>query len=329
MRTSTYTSSAGGKIGAIVGGLLITAVASFLIPRIVLSSVIGIHSTRVLLVAFVVVIVIGIVASVVYAFVLGPVTIRTTPTQVELVRGGRLRHTWQRADTFFASSIIRQTTNGIPSGTTRTLLVTGAGQRITVLCRWFSRKTFNALIADLVPQVPEPAMPAPAAQSPITISTGTFVIDHAPVRRSRTVALVILAVALLGAAAMIGVGLGQEYFDVTIVIVAFALVMVMLIATALLLRGTRIPRQLTVSSSALTVDDRVYPLGQLTSIAATPALYENVGGRAVTMVDTTGRRTVIKLGNFGNRSFPDYDRFLEALRGATAHRPGLFTLDVA
>ena len=328
MPTSTYSSSIAGRIWSFVGGLVLTALAAIFIPRFLLSSMIGIHTTSILLASFVLIAIAGTAIAGVLAFWTGPLTIRTTPTHVELVRGGRVRETWARADTHFASFIIRQSTNGIPSGVIRKLLVTGNGQRLELVCRWFSKKTFNALIADVAPQVPEAHAPA-AAAAPITVSTGTFALDHSPVRRTRTVALIIIAVALISAAVLIGIGFDQEYFDVTIVIVAFALVMVILIALGLMLRGARLPRQLTVSSSALTVDDRVFALGQLTAISATPATYENVSGRAVTVVDTTGRRTVIRLGNFGNRSFPDYDRFLEALRGATAHRPGLFTLDVA
>jgi len=325
--TSTYSSSLAGRVWSFIGGLLLTAIASIAIPRIVLSSMIGIHTTSVLLVAFVVIVIAGIAIAGVFAFWLGPITIRTTPTHVELLRGSRVRETWARADTHFASFIIRQSTNGIPSGVTRKLLVTGAGQRVELVCRWFSKKTFNALIADVAPQVPEAHAPV-AAPAPITVSTGTFTLDHSPVRRSRTVATVILVVGLLSAAAVVAIGVGQEYFDVLIVTAGFALIMVVAIAALFILRGMRLPRQLTVSPSMLTVDDRSFAIGQLTGISATPALYENAGGRAVTLVDTTGRRTVIRLGNFGNRTFPDYDRFLEALRGATAHRPGLFTLDV-
>ena len=307
---------------------MLTALAAIFIPRFVLASMIGIHTTSVLLAAFVVIIIAGVAIAGVFAFWLGPITIRTTPTHVEQLRGSMVRRSWARAETHFASSVIRQSTNGIPSGVTRKLLVTGGGQRVELVCRWFSRKTFNALIADVAPQVPAPSAPV-AVAAPITVSSGTFTLDHSPVRRSRTAALLVLAVGLISAASIVVVGLDQEYFDVLIVTAGFALLMVVAIAALFIVRGMRVPRQLTVSPSTLTVDDRVFHLGQLTGISATPAIYENVGGRAVTLVDTTGRRTVIRLGNFGNRTFPDYDRFLEALRGATAHRPGLFTLDVA
>ena len=327
MQTSTYSSSIAGRLWSFIGGLVLTALAAIFIPRFVLSSMIGIHTTSVLLVACAAISVIGVAIAGVFSFWLGPITVRTTPTQVELVRGGRVRQTWQRADTHFASFIIRQSTNGIPTGVTRKLLVTGRGQRLEIVCRWFSKKTFNALIADVAPQVPEPSAPV-ATAAPITVSAGTFALDHSPVRRSRTVALVILAVGLLAAAAIVAVGFEQEYFDVLIVTAGFALLMVVAIAALFILRGMRVPRQLTVSPSMLTVDDRSFAIGQLTSISATPPLYENAGGRAVTLVDTTGQRTVIRLGTFGNRTFPDYDRFVEALRGATAHRPGMFTLDV-
>ena len=322
----TYGPSLSGRVGALIGGLLLTVVLSIAIPKLLIEGILEIRTQSVLVGCLALVLVAGTVLTIVRVFVTGPVTVRTTPTQVSLHRAGRQRETWDRATTAFASFVIRESTNGIPTGATRKLIATTAGERVETALPWFSAKTFNALIADVAPLVPA----APSSSTPVpTSSTGTFALNHSAAQRSRAVLLVILAIALLAAAAFVVLGVTEMQGDMILLIVGSALVLVVLCAGAILLRGTRVPRQVTVSQSALTFDDRVFPLGQLSGIIATPAGYQNARGRRVTLLDTTGRRTVIGLGAAGTRVFPDYEQYLEAVRGATTHRPGMFTLDVA
>ena len=321
----TYGPSIGGRVGALIGGLFLTVILSVAIPKLLIEGVLEIRTQSILVGCLALILVAGTVLTIVRVFVTGPVTVRTTPTQVSLHRAGRQRETWERANTSFASFVIRESTNGIPTGATRKLIATTAGERVETALPWFSAKTFNALIADVAPLVP--ASPTSFTPTP-TVSSGSFTLNHSAAGRTRIVVLVILGIGLAAAAAFVAIGVTEMSLDMTLLIVGSGLVLIVVIAGAVLLRGSRVPRQVTVSQSALTFDDRVFPLGQLVGIVATPAGYENARGRRVTLVGTTGRRTVIGLGA-GKRVFPEYEHYLEAIRGATTHRPGMFTLDVA
>lgn len=322
----TYSPSIAGRVWSLLGGLLLTVILSVAVPKLAIEGMLEIRTQSILVGALALILIAGTVLSIVRVFVTGPVSVRTSPTHVTLVRAGRERESWARADTEFSSFVIRESTNGIPTGVTRKLIAVTAGERVETALRWFPAKTFNALIADVAPLVPVTTGPSVAAPTPV-VSSGTFTLDHSALRRTRTVALVILAAGLLAAAAFIAVGIDD--LEVVIFISIAGLLMVAIIVGALLVRARRIPRQVTVSPSSLTFDDRVFPLGQLSAIVATPATYENPRGRVITLVSTAGTRTRIGLGNIGGKTFPDYDRYLEAIRGATTHRPGMFTLDVA
>ena len=331
MVQQSYAPSVPARVVSLILGVAVSLAAAVLIPRLVIGGYFRYHVVGVLLAAFAAILLIGIAITVVRVFVLVPVFITTTPTHVSLRRGLRADETWARSETGFISFVVRQSTNGIQSGTTRTLIVQRAGERVEVPLTWYSAATFNALIADVAPQVPAAeAVPGAAVAAPAAAATsGTFTLDHTLARRSRTTAIVIMLIGVV-VGVVIGALISDDGSDPEIGLflgVTFAVPFIA-IGVAFLLRERRLPRQLTVSPSTLTVDDRAFSIGQLSRIEATPASYENARGRRVTLTDTAGQRTVIGLGR-ASRAFPDYDRFLEALRGATAHRPGLFTLDVA
>lgn len=323
--SSSYAPSLPARILSLVGGLFLTVVAAILIPRLVIGGYFRYHVVWVLFAVFIAILVIGAAITVARVFVTGPVFITTTPTHVELRRGLRTRESWARGETRFSSFVVRQTTNGIQSGTTRKLIVDRTGERVEIPLTWYRAETFNALIADVAPQVP--ASPTPEVAAP-SLSSGTFALDQSLVRRSRTTASVIIAIGAIVGVVLYALLLTEGDAELALFLsIAFAVPFVA-IGVAFLLRDRSVPREVTVSPSALGFDDRVFSIAQLSGIAATPASYENPRGRAVTLTDTTGQRTVIRLGR-ANRAFPDYARYLEALRGATAHRPGLLTLDVA
>ena len=319
----TYSASVGRRVLALLLGLVLTVILSVALPKLLIEGVLEIRTQSVLVGSLALILVGGAVLTIVHVFITGPVTVRTTPTHVSVHRGGRQRENWARDSTHFSSFIIRESTNGIPTGVTRKLIAVTSAERVETVLRWFNAKTYNALIADVAPLVA--ATPTPSSPSP-TISSGTFTLNHSAQQRVRVVVLVLLVVGLMAAAAFLVLG---SSVDIFLVIIGGALVILVVVVGAVLLRGMRVPRQVTVSPSTLTFDDRVFHLGQLTGIVATPAGYENARGRSVTLVESTGKRTRIALGASGKRTFPDYDGYLEAIRGATAHRPGMFTLDVA
>jgi len=323
----TYSSSVARRVIALVLGLLLTAVLAVIAPY-ALREFGGVTrlDRELLLGSVIVVAAIGVVLTVRHVFFTGPVTIRTTPTDVEVVRAGKVREHWARADALFSSFVVRQSTNGIRTGSVRRLVVVTATERVEIVCTWFSAETFNALIADVAPLVPatDPAA-RPVAQS---VAPTTFTIHRSPRRLAIRlgaigVALVVLAVVMGFLIAEIDASLPAVPLVVLSAIVLFAII------AAPLVRAERvIPRQLTVSQSTLQFDDRVFPVAQLSAIRATPPGY--VGERrSIVMTDTTGRTTVIPLGRGSDKAFPDYDVFVDAVRRATAHRPGILTLAVA
>ena len=87
------------------------------------------------------------------------------------------------------------------------------------------------------------------------------------------------------------------------------------------------PHEIEVSPLSLQIDDALYPMGDLVSIVATPANYSGVHNLVVR--DHTGRVRKFRFGAATRKTFPEYGRFLQILAAATAHRPGLFTLNVA
>ena len=323
----TYSSSVARRVVALVLGLLVTAVLAVIAPY-VLREFGGINrlDRELLLGSVIVVAAIGVILTVRHVFFSGPVTIRTTPTEVEVVRAGKVREHWARADALFSSFVVRQSTNGIRTGSVRKLVVVTATERVEIVCTWFSAQTFNALIADVAPLVPvTDHATRPVAHS---VAPTTFTIHRSRTRLA--VRLGAIGVALIVLAVVTGFLIAEIDASLPAVpLVALSAIVLFAVIAAPLVRAERvIPRQLTVSQSTLQFDDRVFPVGQLSAIRATPPGY--VGERrSIVVTDTTGRTTVIPLGRGNDKSFPDYGDFVEAVRQATAHRPGILTLAVA
>lgn len=323
----TYTSSVGGRVRALIAGILITAVAAIAAPFVLHEMGVSRIHSEVLGGAALAVALIGLAWTFVHVFVTGPVTITTTPTHVQLTRGRRVRENWSRAETGFSSFVVRQSTNGVPSGSVRKLIATTAREQVEVVLPWFSASTYNALIADVAPLVPSTGTPeAPAVVR--SAANRTFAIRRSSTRL--TVRLVAIAVAI-GVIAVV-IGFLIEEIDASLPALPIAVlggILVFAVIAAPLLRAERgIPRSIAVSQSTLQFDDRVFSIGQLSAIQATPPGYDNQR-RSIILTETTGRRTVIALGHANDKSFPDYAEFVEAVRQATAHRPGVLTLAVA
>lgn len=323
----TYSSSVAGRVRAFIGGLVLTAIAAIAAPFLLREFGVSRLERELLGGTVIAVAVIGILITVVLVFVTGPVRITTSPTHVEVYRGRRMRERWARAETSFSSFVVRESTNGIRTGNVRKLLAISASERVEVLCRWFNAETFNALIADVAPLVPlvPPTGERPAASA---FSPASFTIDPKKSRLALRLALILLAIVVLAVVVGFLIAEIDSSLPAVPIVVLSAVLLGLIVATPLLRQERLVPRALSVSQSTLQFDDRVFPIGQLSAIRATPPGYNDVR-RVLVLTETTGRTTRIPLGNATNGSFPAYGEFLESLRSATAHRPGLLTLAVA
>ena len=323
----TYSSSVSGRVRAIIGGLVITLVLAVAAPFLLHEAGVSrVHSDLLAAVAIAVA-VIGAAWTLVHALVTGPVTVRTSPTHVEVTRGRKVRENWARADTAFSSFIVRQSTNGIQTGTTRKLIAHTATEQVEVVLPWFGAETYNALIADVAPLV-DPAQPPAAVTAQRAATGGTFAIDRSSKKLTARLVAIGIAIAVL-AAVTVSIAWELDGSAPTIAITLIGAVLVFAaIAIPLLRQERRIPRALAVSQSSLQFDDRVFPVGQLSAIRATPPGYTDQR-RTIDLTDTTGKRTRIPLGHANDKSFAAYGEYLEAIRLSTAHRPGIFTLAVA
>lgn len=325
----TYSPSVGGRARALIAGILLTAVLAVAAPFILHEMGVSRVQSELLGAAAIAVAVIGLGWTLVHVFITGPVTVTTTLTHVQLTRRRRVAENWSRADTAFSSFVIRQSTNGVPTGSVRKLIAHTAREQVEVVLPWFSAETYNALIADVAPLVPAPgaagAVAAPAAAPRVS---STFAIQRSSTRFAVRIVAIGVAIAVLG----IVLGFLMEEIDASLpavpIAAAGAVVVFAIIATPLIRAERGIPRAITVTQSTLQFDDRVFSVAQLSAIRATPPGYDSQR-RSLKLTETSGQTTTIALGHANDKSFPDYAEFIEALRQATAHRPGALTLAVA
>ena len=321
----TYSSSVGGRVRAFIVGILITVVLAIAAPFLLHEAGVSRVQSELLGASAIAVAVIGLLWTLVHVFVTGPVSITTSPTHVQLTRGRRVRENWARAETGFSSFVIRQSTNGVKTGSVRKLIAHTAREQVEVVLPWFSAETYNALIADVAPLVPTGPGAPPVAR---VVPTTSFAIQRSSTRL--TVRLVAIAVALAVLAVVIGFIVLEVDASVPAIPLAAAgaLLLFAVIAVPIVRAERAIPRAITVGQSTLQFDDRVFSVAQLSAVRATPAGYTDQR-RSIALTETTGRTTVLPLGHANDKSFPDYAELVEAIRQATAHRPGLFTLAVA
>jgi len=327
--TRSYASSLGSRVGALLGGLIVVPLVAIGVP-LLLREVLRIRDSKVLIAVCISILVIGALWVIVHVFVTGPVRIETDPATVRLRRGLRHTNEWPRATTVFSSLVVRNSTNGIPTGANRTMIATTALERTEVPCTWFSAATFNDLMADLAP-VSEGLEPVDAPGS-----TRDFVLDPAATRL-RGMPRVIVTVLLAGFFVVLAI---SAYFvtltpvdgEALIFIAAIGLMAVLVVAIVFITgrrRASRIPRRIVVTGSTIQVDDRAMNFGQLASIVLTPPAYSGKL-RKMTLVETAGQRTTYALGaaNPGRTPvFADYEEFV-ALVGRNA-APGSVRFDLS
>lgn len=182
-----YASGIAGRLSALVAGIVAVPLVAIGFPLVVLDGMLDIHSSKILIPVCVGIAVVGGLWVLVHAFVTGPVRIETDDATVRVRKGLRVAHEWRRDGTTFRSVVVRQRTNGLPSGSTRTIVAATAGpvgiEQVEVVCRWFTAATFTAAMADLAPVKQRLAEPVTGAAR-----SRVFTIPPGAGRRAGTVA---------------------------------------------------------------------------------------------------------------------------------------------
>ena len=315
--TRVYASGLGGRIGAFVVGLIAVPLVAVGFPLVVLNNWLDIRDSKILIPVCVGILVVGWVWLLVHIFVTGPIKVETDAASVRLRRGLRVTNEWSRSSTVFSSLVVRNSTNGIPSGSTRTFIAVTPTERVEVPARWFSATTFNDLMADVAPvsAVPDPDAPA--------VTTRDFALDPRATRL-RPVPRVIVTVLIVGfvfALAIAAYFIATEpsadvealYFIAAIAL--FTVIVVAIVYASGRRRASKIPSRITVTGSTIQVDGRAAYFGQLQRIELTPPGYSG-NLRSMTLVEKTGQRSTYALGAGSTARasvFPQYGEFVDLL----------------
>jgi len=313
-----YSSGIAGRLAALIGGVIAVPLAAVAIPLIGLREMFNIRNSELLIAVCVGILVIGGLWVLLHVFVTGPIRFETDAQSVRLRRGLRVTNEWQRATTDFASLVTRQSTNGIPSGSVRTIYATTAHERVAVPARWFGTARFNDLMADLAP------LSAEAPSMTLGERSHTFELDPSASRLQgtrRSIVIVVLAGFLISLGVVAFFLVTDPFADpvalVFVAAVGILVALVVLIVVAVSRRRTaRIPRSISVTTSTLQVGDQVLYYTQLASIELTPPSYSG-RARRLTVVEKQGARTSYLLGPgasaVGVPVFEDYAEFVEML----------------
>lgn len=314
-------------LGAILLAAALSAATLFLLPRFLPRTMnISTRGTIVLVVA------IALTAAVfVGAFWFRNIRVVVRPDSVEIGRAGN-REAFPRATTAFRSKVTEHRTNGLPSGTTRALVVYSGDREITIELPGFTRATFSELMAELNPIAPPPiADPVEAARARAHLPT-TFTIDATGERRLAA-RLTIGAVAFFAVALGFGLlaavpGFLESEASALVLIVPMAAVAAIGFTIGALQRrrvARGIPERVTVSPHGIRLDDADQPYAQLTRIWVTPPAYPV---RRIRFERAGGARSTHLLSSSRVAITPDYADLLQAVRAQTAHLPGLLSLDL-
>lgn len=314
-------------VGAIVLSAALSAAALFILPHF-LPRLMDL-STRgtIVLVA-----VVALTAAVwVGAFWFRNIRVVVGPEVVEIGRPGN-RETYSRAMTAFRSKITEHRTNGLPSGTTRALILHTAGREITIELPGFTRTTFNELMAVLNPIAPPPVTdPVEAARARAHLPS-SFTVDSSGERglasRLTIAAIALLIVAVLGGVLAATPGFLDGELSALVLLVPFTGVAGIGVAIGAVQRRRvlkAIPAHISVSRHGIRFDEAEVPFAQLTRIWLTPTGYPV---RRIRFERAAGRSTTHVLGSSRVQMSPDYSDFLLAVRAETAHLPGLLQLDL-
>ncbi|MBQ1442415.1 MAG: hypothetical protein IIZ13_01030 [Renibacterium sp.] len=246
------------------------------------------------------------------------------------------------------SHVLKRTTNGVPSSTTRTLIVEAGGLEQRFTCPRFSRETFSAMISQL--QALAAPQPAPVGNG---LPTGTQRSgqNQAPVQsqgfqlnrealslRSRRLLIVIgiLIAAVLGYVAFLQFSSGPEDVFIGLVLAGSLAGMVLVFCFIALAAVARVknqtPDRVGVDHGGIYLDQEYFPFAGLRRIQATPPDYGISQHNRLELLAADGRKHSVLLGLNSDRGkrpvFPEYPQFVALLQRAAAPWPGLLVMDL-
>ncbi|WP_426622429.1 hypothetical protein [Microbacterium sp. As-52] len=314
-------------VGAIMLSVVLSAATLFLLPRF-LPATMKISTRGVVVLVVAIALTIAVFAG---FFWFRNIRIVVRPQEVEIGKAGS-RETFARATTAFRAKITEHRTNGLPSGTTRALIVHSGDREITIELPGYSRPMFNELMATLNP-IAQPVFDDPVAAARAGAQLPTqFAIDGGGERRLAT-RITIAAVGLLVIAIAVGLlvavpGFVESELSALILLAPFAALAAIGFGIGAVQRRRlvrSIPAHVSVDGQGIRIDGVDTPYSQLTRIWLTPPAYpvkrlrlERAGGKATTHLLASSLVGIT----------PDYGDLLLAVRARTAHLPGLLSLDL-
>ncbi|NYE93981.1 hypothetical protein FHU41_000202 [Psychromicrobium silvestre] len=267
--------------------------------------------------------------------------------QVTIYRAFRPVGQFDARQALVSTQVVKRSTNGVHSGTTRTLIVNINGLEQRFNCKQFSRKTFSDMVAHLhsLNLVATSVLEHdPASYQQRMPQRVLFTLDPS-VYSARIVRLNILG----GVGALIAVistvlifitlqsssedaiDNGGIWFFIGAFLGLAFLFVGFLGAASLAKTRRRTPRQIVVDGQGLNIDQHYFAFSLLSRIQATPPNYGLSQVQKLSLQSHQGGKTQFLLGinqaSLG-RVFPNYAEFIGALRQATAHLPGLVVMDL-
>lgn len=314
-------------VGAIVLSAVLSAATLFLLPKF-LPGTMKISTRGVLVLVVVIALTIAVFAG---FFWFRNIRIVVRPDAVEIGKAGS-RETFSRATTAFRSKITEHRTNGLPSGTTRALVVHSGDREITIELPGYTRSLFNELMATLNP-IAQPVFDDPVAAARAAAQLPTqFTIDATGERRlaSRiTIAAVVFLVIAIGVGLLVIVpGFVESELSALILLAPFAAFAAIGFGIGAVQRRRvvrSIPAQVSIDTHGIRIDGVDNPYTQLSRIWLTPPAYPV---KRLRLARAGGKTTTHLLASSRVGITPDYDELLLAVRARTAHLPGLLSLDL-
>ena len=314
-------------LGAVVLSAVLSAATLFILPQF-LPRTMNISTRGQLVLVVAIALTVAVCAG---FFWFRNIRIVVRPDTVEIGKAGS-RETYARATTAFRSKITEHRTNGLPSGTTRALIVHTGDREITVELPGYTRPLFNELMATLNP-IAQPVFddPVDAARAAAQLPT-QFTVDGAGERRFAA-RIAIAAVAFLVITAGVGLlflvpGFLDGEFSALILLAPFTAVAAIGFGIGAMQRRRvvrSIPTHVSVDSHGIRLDGVDIPYAQLTRIWLTPPAYPV---KRIRFARTAGKTTTHLLESSRVVITPAYGDLLLAVRGRTAHLPGLLSLDL-
>lgn len=314
-------------VGAVVLSAVLSAATLFLLPRF-LPGTMKISTRGVVVLVVAIALTVAVFAG---FFWFRNIRIVVRPHEVEIGKPGS-RETFARATTAFRSKITEHRTNGLPSGTTRALVVHTGDREITIELPGYTRPLFNELMATLNP-IAQPVFDDPLAAARAGAQLPTqFTVDATGERRlaSRiTIAAVVFLVIAVGVGWLVLVpGFVEGELSALILLAPFAAVAAIGFGFGAVQRRRlvrSIPALVSIDTHGIRIDGVDNPYTQLSRIWLTPPAYPV---KRLRLARAGGKTTTHLLASSRVGITPDYGDLLLAVRARTAHLPGLLSLDL-